>query len=781
MKKLKTERYYKELFDLYSLYMSPRAAKSALNYLCNIERHRGYKGIADVMFNYSRYILGMHLRHGRESLISKLRDNEVEVKGPLRHFFLISLRSGKRGGLNIALQLVDSRGFYFADEPTDKDIKRKASSLRDVFDPFESYSFIDGKSIVLSKGQSYLKTAGEFYNLPVELQRLYSTQYGIDLKFPPYPFKKGKKTLVFLSHSVPQNEVSPVELVQALDLCPYLVSQHYYYIKWVVGELLPPLEHFSGASPDGDVVGTVHSLIKDRKGKNREIFNPLWLLIALVFPLHSRQKRILNLIECSFVFDQDGGVEWAVQMFKAGREVSSIDLKTASDNIALSPQLREMNLLMQDSEWGPDIAGIFEKICRSKWMSPYRKSSSFVRLLKGTPMGIPGSYNGFSLRLIRLFLSAGVPIKDFAMVGDDIIYASEYDSVVKSILKFEEIPISVAKSIFASPNLAEFCGKLITRLHGPLKVTKAKALDMADPLSYIERYGAKSVKIVPLSSRERKLLALSKIYKDNQDYFNVLFFDDKLEIPAIGGYSTYQLRKMGIISRKEFIAANTLISYPFQKNPDPFSKVLTGFIRYTVKDRKTRALVSDRFRLLDFLPISQNARTFDSARVIHFLGMTEFTTQSVLDSYHEMLEEVIYTLVTRSNQREDLQLAKIRPIILHRMDYRRGVQLKTRVPNRYNTELIELYRKYLDTLEPTEDQLKPTVLTWAEEDSLAAKAVRIDVDSIVPTQFKSDLEIGRRVEALADKNSPEAKKALANTISFSSIVNYITGFLRRLW
>jgi hypothetical protein len=196
---------------------------------------------------------------------------------------------------------------------------------------------------------------------------------------------------------------------------------------------------------------------------------------------------MVNIPEC-FVFDQDGGADWVSQRLKESWHLTSLDLKSATDNIPLSNQLALMRQLLPDYL---EELEMFSDISRMSWTTPH---PFFVRWEVGHPMGVNASFPLFTTWLVDLFYQVGAAGR-FCIVGDDLVFDSSYESEVLARLGVLNVPVNRGKSLFSDRFFAEFVGRIIDSV-GSLDVFKASPFSYSDPLGLIRQYGKSAIEFL---------------------------------------------------------------------------------------------------------------------------------------------------------------------------------------------------------------------------------------------------------------------------------------------
>jgi len=192
-----------------------------------------------------------------------------------------------------------------------------------------------------------------------------------------------------------------------------------------------------------DYVGRI-SFIQEPGFKLRSIANPLPCFQILLEPLKVDLLDILSGIKNDFTHSQDQGCDY-IRNLISYRPVSSIDLSDASNNLPLEDQLRMLRAIYGT---GHPLVDLFHDISTSKWIVDGPDGEQFLKWSTGQPLGLGPSFGSFALYhhfIVRyaMFLSGrenaiddlsteirGQQPKetyDYAIVGDDVVIASEYE------------------------------------------------------------------------------------------------------------------------------------------------------------------------------------------------------------------------------------------------------------------------------------------------------------------------------------------------------------------
>jgi len=285
--------------------------------------------------------------------------------------------------------------------------------------------------------------------------------------------------------------------------CPKLISRHrkIFSLFWnadysATSQYNSPDDAlYGGVIPHRDeVVGKISALTKDRGLKIRYIANPLVGLQLATSRLQQACNSFLKEMPESRVHDQNSIREWLIPQLRDGKLAWSIDLKSATDNFPLAPQvevLRKLFPLLSD-----DI-DLWKDISEGDWVTPI----GLVRFRTGQPMGVRPSFSAFSITHTLLIRSLGGNPSNFATCGDDVLITDpEVASRYLQALSALDVEISIGKSLMGS-HLAEFAGRIYDK-HGPWGSYKASPLDLVkDPLGMTRQYGFRGLNMVPPALR----------------------------------------------------------------------------------------------------------------------------------------------------------------------------------------------------------------------------------------------------------------------------------------
>jgi hypothetical protein len=408
-----------------------------------------------------------------------------------------------RRGLRNMLRVLKLGGLFTAPDPIRKDYLRVGvdiSSQPELSYDFGPYRFTSYASLVADRLQ--LSGLG------------YETDYPCSTTVVPLAPGKNES----------EYNLSPQVHIESLDHCPRLVLQFFRLFKELVGYSLPDQSHYEtlvcSKAYKHDVVGSISILTGDRGMKKRAVVNPFRLLQLGCSRLSNYLYSYLAAYDTCYVTDQEGGAVWVHQRLAEGLKLSSIDLKSASDNIPMLPQLQLVEQLFP--VLGEELE-LFKRISRSHWWTPYEDVQ--LKYTRGHGMGLKGSFPLFTTWLLHMCEHVTEGRKAYAIVGDDLVIEAAFTEPVLRILGRFGIPVNYRKSILNS-NIAEFVGRIID-VHGNLEVYKASPLKLiSDPLGLVRQYGAKALNKTSLKhkiSESRRATFLQEIERRrNQSLFHLL-------------------------------------------------------------------------------------------------------------------------------------------------------------------------------------------------------------------------------------------------------------------
>jgi hypothetical protein len=534
----------------------------------HVEKTRGLKGLFNLMQNMKDRIRAIHQRAeplgGRRLLIQLWNQGDIRWKGPTKALFELSLRSKS---LDYALQLAQLKGIYLAKNVTRSDFYRKQADLSSVVDPFTNIFLEDGSELLNAAGRNMVRRMELLF--PKEFDKAIRKEFGRPLKFLPYPHtlmsnydKRGR---------TPYIKLTPLEIVKSLDNIAFAVAKEniYEYVQYVFGDILPPIEHFQAiARVDGFkemYAGTAVGIIDGGGGdKTRWIYSPSFAPKLLLYPIQDRVSAVLGHISGAFHMAQAEGVARVQSWHDQGRNVTTYDLKSASDFVLKSVQVQViLKRIFSDNKFGDALVELFRLISLSKWIFS-QDEDLFLRFLCGTPQGEPGSFPGFMAVILLILMLAIVPEEDRAVVGDDFSTPSEYDDRVGYWVDYFHLHISKTKTLWKE-DYSEFCSVMSTRQFGILNVRKAKPIDPDNIIPGILRYGPNATHVL---SNDYTIIDKNILI----DYTSKILFApminacrviDKEIVPPTGGYSLLQLGRMLGLSSVEKYAMNVLVALYF--------------------------------------------------------------------------------------------------------------------------------------------------------------------------------------------------------------------------
>ena len=298
------ESYYSKLYKLcVANSFTSNMTHSFLEELRRLERTRGIKSTVSILRTRAHCLV-------TSSLEGFKRDKEGHWVGPWRHLE----RSAQRGrrGLRKALRILKLHGYFVHPEPTRRDY------------------------VLLKKQLAITPNRARWLKLTTDLRTHVTFSYKHDVSYPlstkRCPLKGGLM--------LPEVLTSPKEHIESLAEFPNLMVEHYAAFKALVGQQIPPLDFYLRlASSSDDCAGKISLLTKDRGMKLRPIANCNRVLQLVISPLHNCLFETMKLVPECFVHNQDRGAEWVQGMLIDGYVLTSLDLKSASDNIPLDPQI----------------------------------------------------------------------------------------------------------------------------------------------------------------------------------------------------------------------------------------------------------------------------------------------------------------------------------------------------------------------------------------------------------------------------------------------------------
>lgn len=159
--------------------------------------------------------------------------------------------------------------------------------------------------------------------------------------------------------------------------------------------------------------------LKQEPGKVRVFAMVDWWTQMLLFPIHRFIQGILRSIPQDATFDQDKGVQSAIDKSKGGF-VASYDLSAATDRLPIIIQSLLINYLL------PGYGQLWSEllISRDYWLPGYRK---FVRYGAGQPMGALSSWvmlaltHHFIVQLAAWRCNYRKWFTEYLILGDDIV------------------------------------------------------------------------------------------------------------------------------------------------------------------------------------------------------------------------------------------------------------------------------------------------------------------------------------------------------------------------
>lgn len=297
---------------------------------------------------------------------------------------------------------------------------------------------------------------------------------------------------------------------------------------------------------DDSWFGTI-SFIQEGGYKLRAVANPIrpiqCLLSSMGFGLYS----VLNRIPNDFTHDQDLGVKYVQNHIDGKRNLYSVDLSDATNNLPLEPQLTLLAGLGA-MQWEIDL---FHHASRGLWSLPKCCDDKFARWTVGQPLGLFPSFASFALmhhliletcfsivmdkhnakwRIKNHLRNKGVPrwkvqyrtcktcsgywtqTKDpmnrdydrpWAIIGDDlVIFDDEVHHEYRLIIDALGVPVSEEKTLISSVG-AEFAKRFI-RKKSVILPYKWTPVGDAAVKSYLQRVGQRG--LTTLTSKQRRVV-----------------------------------------------------------------------------------------------------------------------------------------------------------------------------------------------------------------------------------------------------------------------------------
>lgn len=592
---------------------SKLAVRVLLGYFKRIERNSGARAIVTLLKEHYIKLILLHSSHTTAEL-RQLNQRRKIWPGPMHPIFRMSLFSDRH--FDMACAILKVTGYFVSPDATDQDYARLNSEMGMAFDEIEN-----PKAVPKDKLED---------NSPsTEMQRqARSLEYQYQMDYP----QSEKKTLMDSDgNMLPVITLLRPDYISSLNAFPRFTLRYYEWIKErIFGEIegcipFPPKEVYitKARNQRVDYAGRVTLLTKDRAMKLRSVANCSIILQTAVYPLHHLLKEVLKKTPGCYCFDQDAGVTWVAQELRRGRTLTSLDLESASNNIPLSSQVAFLRNLLPHTTDSDTLISMWVDINRMTWFA----GNTTVSWKRGTAMGVGGSYYCFTAWIISRFQRLGMS-GQYAVVGDDIVFNSDYEPLVLSFFEGENVPISRSKSLFQNVKFAEFCGRLITR-DGPANFTKARSLDVdIDAYSKVKMFGYRALKrfrrLRKLPQQERnsikKYYHLDKQIVDPNLAVSLTRVDELIPSANFGGYSLIQLYKLGKITLYQLSGLNAIQPF-YEKYPDPTAATLllfcfnkTEFVHeYKDKNGRVRTkkeMIRNGTLLKDFMPLSMALRSF---------------------------------------------------------------------------------------------------------------------------------------------------------------------------
>lgn len=718
----------------------------------HIVKHQGLRALFAYMEVLKRKLVYLH-RQPREELIEQRRtgSNLGSWKGISQCFRDVSLRFD---GLTKALNALTLKGVFTHPEPSFTDYRREVSSFVEINKdyPFIKYD-IQGHEVI-PEGQERLIRA--ISKLALQMQSLKSS---VDSPFSwkmEYPWDSEKRMKYDRGKSLKCNEVTPRDIVQAgVNLFPSLMLEFYHYFEFLFGTLMPPenlLEHQARTNKESglaDVAGNFVLLTKDRGYKLRGIFNATIALQLALSALHNWLKDAHKREFTSHCMDQDAGKAQVTRMFDEGRTLTSVDLKSASNYIPLSAQIRFLYNMLPNQPFKDEMIQVYKRSCLMTWETPFE--SIFIWNGAGSPMGLRGNYYCWSLMLINWFYLLGLSKWDFVVVGDDLVIDARYTELVLELFQRVGIKVSANKSYFDQVDIAEFCGVLWSKGLPLKRYKKADIYSKQNPMKQIRKTGLLgTMRGFGLLEEQVQEYLSSLLLKEKSCSKNV--YDPTFDPPPMekGGYTLEQYARMGVVTNDEYVivAALTVLRH---SNP---KYLADDFINDEIVipdqvDRKGKVLVPSK----TYVP----SKVFAFERKEGCLWINGEPILSRIKTVKRLLEVVTDILHQRLKQYSNLEFPGFRPAYADDMSSvwvsiaQEVGRLKTSNRPEIAAEVDEFIKQNCEQYGETLDKYKPTVRSILSDSSVLTDGicnyVGPELKAILEEPpIKGDLREGKRYQ-----------------------------------
>lgn len=224
-------------------------------------------------------------------------------------------------------------------------------------------------------------------------------------------------------------------------------------------DFLDSLSYYRGVVRNDPVYcGEIH-FIQEPGGKLRSVASPFRIHQEALRPFGQMLYDLVRSLPWDCTHEQSLAIPAIQSHLRAGGQVHSIDLSSATDLFPLSLQETALRAVTKKEDW--DHIDLFIEISRGFWKN---SELGVLRWTKGQPLGLYPSFASFTLThgLLLLHLLGCPYDNQFFVLGDDVVILDEQlkDKYI-DVLDRMGCPYSVDKSL-SSNKLAEFAGKVIT-------------------------------------------------------------------------------------------------------------------------------------------------------------------------------------------------------------------------------------------------------------------------------------------------------------------------------
>jgi hypothetical protein len=316
----------------------------------------------------------------------------------------------------------------------------------------------------------------------------------------------------------------------AMTMAGKIYQNHFNYISNIMGihdsaaqkELLANSQKYEGVGSSQPIVGSIDAIQSDGSLKQRMVANLIKGYQVAISPAESAYKQWLKVVPECYTFRQREGAERVLSELRAGKKVSSIDLKDSTDNLPVRVFFKLMDefVLEHLTLHGDAASSMFysaymldRDLClEGTYRTPYE--GLFIKYGQGQGMGRGTSKPQLDISMIMLCRSVGGNKDNFIVNGDDIVI---FDPVVakrfKLLLKVLRTPISEGKT-FMYARYGEFSGRLIDKVLGILPVYKGRKINIKDdPFGPLRQYGPDGLDLVEDTKHSKDSDATKRIIK----------------------------------------------------------------------------------------------------------------------------------------------------------------------------------------------------------------------------------------------------------------------------